>query len=469
MVSSQPAEGAPLRYPPTIGSQDDEVEYQSVKPTHHPCPPCGKKGKRQPVITRRIAHVAALPRRSWRVAEVGVDQARCECCKYCQAPIAGVPPRGRSSLEVRNTVAHSLMRDRMPDLSVSRRRQAEYRWTLSLGSIHACLRWAQAQLNMETHWNFVRATFSGVLGRDAVHDRGRTLLFATDPLGDLTVPFQLVEKNDHDHMGACVQALKARGLDARGVMSAGSPLYQDALPRYGADVEQHRCIFHVIQEVNKLLLDGVRAIKNRIKRQGTKGRKKRRGRPTKQAQPRRQHRRGMSKHEPGPFIWEHQYLIVRKADDLREQGQAALALLFQIAPALKLFRQCNQQFDRLFDKGLTKQGARARRARMASDPLYQAPTLRAKALKKISKDKFDKMIGFLGWANGQRTDHHVERNNRGVRMMQQTRYKRRQPHTIAKALELELYARRLEHPLDPDKISALSVRAQQATILKMAA
>ena len=49
-----------MRYTPIIGSQDDEVEYQSLKPKHHPCPQCGKKGKRKHVVTRRIAHVGAL-------------------------------------------------------------------------------------------------------------------------------------------------------------------------------------------------------------------------------------------------------------------------------------------------------------------------------------------------------------------------------------------------------------------------
>ena len=43
---------------------------------------------------------------------------------------------------------------------------------------------------------------------------------------------------------------------------------------YWSEVEPQLCIFHVIKEVNKLLLDGVRAIKNRLKRQGNKGRKK---------------------------------------------------------------------------------------------------------------------------------------------------------------------------------------------------
>jgi hypothetical protein len=54
-------------------------------------------------------------------------------------------------------------------------------------------------------------------------------------------------------------------------------------------------------------------------------------------------------------------------------------------------------------------------------------------------------------------------------MMQKTRYKRRKPHTIEKALGLELYTRMVEHPLYADKLRALPVRSQETTILKMAA
>lgn len=458
-----------MRYTPIIGSQDDEVEYQSIKPKHHPCPQCGKRGKRKHVITRRIAHVAALNRRSWIVADVGVYKARCACCTYFQAAIPGVPPRGRYSLEVRNTVANALIRDRMPYLSVIRRMQEDYRLELSLGYIHACFLWAHEQINMESHWHFVRANFSGVLCLDEVHDSGRTILFATDPLGDFTVAFKLVENNDQDHMDAFLQTLKDRGLDARVVITDGSPLYKDALQRYWAEVEHQLCVFHVIKDVNKLILDGVRAIKNRLKRQGNKGRKKRRGRPSKHAQQQRQRRGGMSKKEQATFIWEHQYLIVRKPDDLSEQDKEALALMLKIAPELKLFRQFNQQFYRLFEKGITKQCARSRRTRMASHASYQANAFLAKALKKISKDKFDKMIVFLGWDDGQRTNNHVERNNRVFRMMQKTRYKRRKAHTIEKALELELYARMLEHPLYRHNVRELQMPYRENSSLKMAA
>ena len=322
---------------------------------------------------------------------------------------------------------------------------------------------------METHWNFVRTNFSGVLCIDEVHDSGRTILFATDPLGDFTVSFKVVDKNDQAHMDMFLQALKDRGLKAEVVITDGSPLYKDSLQRYWAEVEHQLCIFHVIKDVNKLILDGVRAIKNRLKRQGNKGRKKRRGRPSKQAQKQRQSRTAMSRKEQATFIWEHQYLIVRKPEDLSEQDKQDLALLLTIAPDLKVFRQFNQQFYRLFAKGIAKPCARSRRTRLVNHPLYQANAFLAKALKKISKDKFDQMIVFLGREDGQRTNNHVERNNRVFRMMQKTRYKRRKTHTIEKALELELYARMLGHPLYPHNVRRLPTVSQETATLKMAA
>jgi len=321
---------------------------------------------------------------------------------------------------------------------------------------------------MESHWDFVRTNFSGVLCLDEVHDSGRTILFATDPLGDFTVSFKVVDKNDQPHMDLFLQSLKDRGLQAEVVITDGSPLYKDSLQRYWSEVEHQLCVFHVIKEVNKLILDGVRAIKNRLKRQGNKGRKKGRGRPSKKVQKLRQ-RQAMTKKEQASFIWEHQYLIVRKPENLTQQDQQDLALMLTIAPDLKAFRQFNQQFYRLFQRGLTKRCARSRRTRMVNNALSQANAFLAQALKKISKDKFDKMIVFLGWDDGQRTNNPVERNNRVFRMMQKTRYKRRKTHTMEKALELELYARMLAHPLYPHNVRRLPTVSQDTATLKMAA
>ena len=84
---------------------------------------------------------------------------------------------------------------------------------------------------------------------------------------------------------------------------------------------------------------------------------------------------------------------------------------------------------------------------MVNTAEYQANSFLAKALKKVRKEVFEKLIVFLGWENVDRTNNHVERNNRVFRMLQKTRYKRRQAHTIEKTLELELYARMIRHPL----------------------
>ena len=436
-----------MRFTELIGSQADYIERHSIKPKYYPCPQCGQKGKRKRVLTRRVRHVAVLYRCSWIEAEVGVYQARCDCCKYFQAAIPGVPYRGRYSYEVRNTVANALIRDRMPYGLVIKRLEEDYGLALSLGYIHACFLWAHEQIDSEAHWAFVVSHFSGVLCIDEVHDSGRPILFATDPLNHFTVSFKMVEKNDQDHMDAFLQSLKDRGLIVQVAITDGSPLYKESLQSYWKDLEHQLCIFHVIKEVNKLILDGVRAIKNQIKRQGNKGRNKRRGRPSKKAQHQRQRRQGMTKKEQATFIWEHQYLIVRKEAELSEQDRDDLALMITIAPELELFRRFNQQFYRLFEPGITKQCARYRRTRMVNNAAYQANSFLTKALKKVRKDVFEKKIVFLGWENVDRTNNHVERNNRVFRMLQKTRYKRRKVHTIAKALELELYARMIVHPL----------------------
>ena len=466
-----------MRYADFIGSQDDCIERKTIKPKYHPCPGCQKKGKRKRVITRRIAHVAALHRRCFIVAEVGVYKARCDCCKYFQAQVPGVPYKGRYSYEVRNTVANALIRDRLPYRLVQQRLWEDHLLKLSLGYIHDCFLWAHAQINREAYWQFVLSNFSGVLCLDEVHDSGKTILFATDPpfdkaqgpLNDFTVFFQVVEKNDQVHMDAFLQHLKDRGLQVQVAITDGSPLYKDSLQSYWRGIEHQLCLFHVIKEVNKVILDGVRAIKNGLRCQGNKGRKRRVGRPTKKVQQQRQCRQKMSKKEQATFLWEHQYLIVRKQEELTDQDKDDLALMFTIAPELELFRRFNQQFYQLFEKGINQQTARVRRTRLVNNAQYQANPFLARALKKLARDRFEKMIAFLRWENVERTNNHVERNNRVFRMLQKTRYKRRRTHTLEKALELDLYARMLKHPLYQQKTNDLSGPLEKPSSLKKAA
>ena len=457
-----------MRYTDSIGSSKDFIERKSNSRKYCPCPHCGTNGKRKQVVERRVAHVGALHRRSFIVAKVGVYRARCSCCKSFQAPIPGVPYNGRYSYAVRETIANSLIRDQMSCQRVINRMREDFLLEVSLGYVHACFLWAHKQIDTAEHWAFVLSKFSGVLCIDEVYDGKRAILFATDPLNDFTVSFKLVEQNDQTQMDSFLQDLKDRGLKVEVAITDGSPLYKECLQQYWSEVEHQLCIFHVIKDVNKIILEGVRALKNQIKRQGNKGRKKRPGRPTQKAQQQRE-RKGMTKKEQATFLWEHQYLIVRKADDLTDQDKQDLEKMFEIAPELKLFRQFNHQFYRLFQKDITQQQARYRRTRMIHNQAYLDNPFLVRALKKLTKDKFEKMIVFLGWENVERTNNHVERNNRSFRMLQKTRYKRRKKHTIEKALELDLYQRMINHPLYQPKIRLTHSCLSQPSLVKLAA
>jgi len=460
-----------MRYTDPIGSQDDFIERKLNRPKYYGCPLCGKKGKRKRVIERFVKHIGPLNRQSFIHAKVGVYQSRCSCCKFFQSAIEGVPYKGQYSYAVRDAVANAVIRDRMPYELVQEKMVEDHFLEISIGYVHFCFLWAHEQIDMGEHWDFVRSNFSGVLCIDEVHDGDWTILFATDPLNDFTVSFKLIEQNDQDNMDAFLQALKDRGLDVVVAITDGSPLYKDSLQTWWKDIQHQLCIFHVIKEVNKLILNGVRDIKNRIKRQGNKGRKRRRGRPTRKAQQQRQAKKEMTKKEQSAFIWEYQYLIVKKQGNLTDQDQENLALMFEIAPELKLFRQFNHQFYRLFQQGITKQQARYRRTQMINNQDYLNNPFLQKALKKLKKEPFEKMITFLLWENVERTNNHVERNNRSFRMMQKTRYKRRKKHTIEKALELNLYARMVKHPLyssQPD-VRPIRLPLPEKSTQKMAA
>jgi hypothetical protein len=129
----------------------------------------------------------------------------------------------------------------------------------------------------------------------------------------------------------------------------------------------------------------------------------------------------MSKHDQATVLWDHHALIVRNAADLSEQDKDALARMVAIAPELTLFRQFKQPLYRLCEQGISQQTARARRTRLVNNAHYQANPVLARALKKLANDRFEKMIVFLRWDTVERTNNHVERTNRGFRMLQNTR------------------------------------------------
>ena len=129
-----------MDYIEAIGSEADFIERRFNHPRLYRCPTCQTKGRRVRIRSRRIHHVGPPGRKSWLVAEVGVYKAACGCCQYFQAPLEGVPTKGRYSYGVRNVIANALIRDRMPivwcNTGFSKTTGCAYRWALSTPVLH---------------------------------------------------------------------------------------------------------------------------------------------------------------------------------------------------------------------------------------------------------------------------------------------------------------------------------------------
>ena len=164
----------------------------------------------------------------------------------------------------------------MPYLSVIRRMQEDYLLRLSLGYIHTCFLCAHKQIHIESHWDFVHANFSGVLCIDEVHDSGRTILFATDlPWVTLRCRSRWPAKMISHTWTGFYKPSKIEVSRPRRSSPTARRFTKTACNATGLR-SSINCVSSTSsrQAVNKLILDGVRTIKNRLKRQGNKGRKK---------------------------------------------------------------------------------------------------------------------------------------------------------------------------------------------------
>lgn len=68
------------------------------------------------------------------------------------------------------------------------------------GNIHDCFGWAHEADRHGKPLGLCASLLLGVLYIDEVQDSGRTILFATDPLNNMTVSFKVVETDDQAHM-----------------------------------------------------------------------------------------------------------------------------------------------------------------------------------------------------------------------------------------------------------------------------
>jgi hypothetical protein len=104
------------------------------------------------------------------------------------------------------------------------------------------------------------------------------------------------------------------------------------------EADHQLCVFHVIKDINKLILAAVRRMRKAMNRRGKAGRKKKRGRKSKQAKAAAA-RRGPSVKEKAYFVFKHRHLIVKRRANFTESDRDDLTRMLEYLPELATLRR----------------------------------------------------------------------------------------------------------------------------------
>jgi transposase-like protein len=415
-----------------------KVRVVRCTPKNHPCPNCGQRGHRTRSFCRRIRSLA-YRQEAWIEVHYAEYKARCRCCKYFRSWPLDVPPKADYDAQVREAVLERILEDGLNVERTLASMQRDFGLKLSQGFVYNCLRWRIGQLDLAEHRQMVLQKFSGTLCIDELHLGRFTLLLATDPIADLPVAFALVSRNDQDHMRRFLKNLKTAGLSPNVVVTDGSSLYPTVLAELWSDCRHQLCVFHILKDINELIVAAVRRLARAMARRGNGGRKRRRGRPSKAQQAARA-AAGPNNKEKAGFIVKHRFLIVKKSHELTEQQWANLRQLFTYLPVLETLWHFAHEVRDLFDAKGRVQTLWKRRAALLREQKYQEVSELREAMEMLESGKFKKMVVFSSSAAGERvrTNNHVERANRRLRFAEKVRYKWRRRKWVVRYVVLAL-------------------------------
>ena len=408
-------------------------------PKKAPCPRCGKHGTRKrklpPRRVRTVRHKAV----AFLEVTCGEYQARCGCCTTFRNTPEQVLPRALYDNKVRDLVLERLIDDGMSIERTLKSLRREYLLELSTGFVYDALRDRARQLDLAEHRREVLARFSGTLCVDELHLGRFTLLLATDPLADLPVAFALVDANDQDHMRRSLRNLKNWGLVPEVVVTDGSNLYPAILAEVWSEADHQLCVFHVLKEINKLVLDAVRRLRSAMARRGKAGRKKKRGRKGAKSKAAAA-RRGLTLKGKSSFVFKHRHLIVKRRGNFTAAERDDLERMLSYLPELAMLRRFTDRIYWLFDTPKDFHQASCRRAAILRDETFQAIPELAKALKQLDAERFPKLMAYLAnpVSRRVRTNNHVERTNRMFRLLERVRYRWRRRRTLVRFVVLTL-------------------------------
>ena len=409
-------------------------------PKKAPCPCCGKKGKLQRVLHREVRTLAYQQIAILKIT-YGEYAARCECSKTFRTNPADVFPKAKYDNKVRQAVLDRIIDDGMNVEATLRSLRRDFLLELSTGFVYDCLHDAAAALDLSEHRRTIIERFRGVLCVDEIHLGNYTLLLATDPVGDFPVAFALVSANDKDHMERFLKNLKNWGMTPKVVVTDRSPLYPAVLAKLWPDAEHQLCVFHVMQDINDLILDAVRRLRGELNKQGRKGRRRKRGRPAKAKQKRAQ-KRGPTAKDKAHFVFKRRHLIVTREENLNDRQRTDLQTMFEYLPELRTLRKFVMKIHCLFETKQSEHQAWCRWRGLQQSKEFQAVPELVQVQELLEEGQFRKMIAFLrGPARRRkqvRTNNHVERCNRKLRFWEKVRYKWRRRCTLVRFMVLAL-------------------------------
>ncbi len=408
-------------------------------PKKIPCPKCGTLGSRKRIKNRQVRTVA-YKAIAFLDVTYGEYTAHCNCCTTFTNSPPEVRLKARYDNKVRDLVLDRLLDDAMNVERLLESLCRDFLLDLSSGFVYDVLRDAAAELDMAEHRRKVLKNFSGTLCVDELHLGRFTLLLATDPLNDVPVAFALVSANDQDHMLRFLKNLKTKGMMPKVVVSDGSNLYPKVLAELWPEADHQLCVFHVIKDINKLILDALRRLRTAMSRRGKRGRKRKRGRPrnkTKAAAA----RRGLSVKEKSNFVFKNRFLIVKRRENLSESECEHLKTMLGYLPELATLRRFADRIYWLFDTPKDLHQAGCRRSAILRAPEFQAVPELVKALEQLDDERFPKLMAYLKNPEMERvrTNNHVERTNRSFRFLEKVRYKWRQRRAVVRFIVLTLH------------------------------
>lgn len=434
-----------------INSLDAKICYQKVSccPERYPCPQCGKPGKRKDHLQREVRTIA-YGKIVYLDIAYAEYRATCGCCKTFRSTPPGVELGCQYDNQVRQAVLNRLIEDGMNVQSLLTALRRDFLLEISEGFVYDCLHREVARLEMADYRRWALEHFSGTLCVDELHLGRYILLLATDPLSDFPVAFALVDKNDQDHMRRFLGNLKSWGFSPEVVITDGSGLYPKLIAELWPEARHQLCIFHVMQDITKEILNAVKRLRRELARRGNRGRRRGRGRP-KKGQKRKS---GMTLKDKAHFIFKNRYLIVKRRENMTDAEHEKLATMLSYLPELKILRAFMDKIFELFSPDQTRQQAGCRRSVLVRNESYQAIPELAKVIEMLEVEKFEKMMAFLHSEAGKRvrTNNHVERANRKLRYFEKVRYKWRRRRSIVRFLLMAINRWWREHSRHPERI-----------------